>query len=179
MTPRQKLFQAMGAPLPVTTLGISAAADYLEREGDDLQIALQVYIDGDTPTYQESNGQFTYNLEIVTAVHDMSGKTVKVFTDSMRADLQSGQVAAAQQNGYRYYSDDAVMRLVLGANAGKTDFECHVDVSGCLKVCGVRWEKGENARDNFALVKPPVPPLHPTLNAPNLCSKPASSDCPM
>ena len=22
--------------------------------------------------------------------------------------------------------DDAIMRLVLGANAGKTDFECHV-----------------------------------------------------
>jgi GTP-binding protein YchF len=28
-------------------------------------------------------------------------------------------------------------------------------------------EKGQNGRNNFALVKPPVPPLHPTLNAPN------------
>jgi VWFA-related protein len=103
LTPRQKLFQAMAAPLPVTTLGISAAADYLEREGDDLQIALQVYIDGDTPAYQESNGHYTGDLEIVTAVHDLSGKAVKVFTDNLHAELQPDQLAAAQQNGYRYY----------------------------------------------------------------------------
>jgi VWFA-related protein len=103
MTPRQKLFQAMSAPLPVTTLGISAAADYLEREGDDLQIALQVYIDGDTPAYQESNGHYTGDLEIVTGVHDLSGKAVKVFTDNLHAELQAEQLAAARQNGYRYY----------------------------------------------------------------------------
>ncbi len=32
-------------------------------------------------------------------------------------------------------------------------------------------EKGQNGRDNFALVKPPVPPLHPTLKAPNFMLK--------
>src|SRR5262249_28876559 len=58
LTPRQKLFQAMGAPLPATALGISAAADYLEREGDDAQIALQVYIDGDAPAYVEDGGKY-------------------------------------------------------------------------------------------------------------------------
>jgi hypothetical protein len=93
----------MGAPLPVTTLGISAAADYLEREGEDLQIALQVYVDGDAPAYQESNGNYTDDLEIVTAIHDLSGKAVKVFTDNLHAELQSKQLAVAQQNGYRYY----------------------------------------------------------------------------
>jgi VWFA-related protein len=103
MTPRQKLFQAMGAPLPVTALGISAAADYLEREGDDLQIALQVYIDGDAPSYQEGNGHYTSDLELVTGVHDLSGKAVKVFTDNLHAELQPDQLAAAKQNGYRYY----------------------------------------------------------------------------
>jgi len=103
LTPRQKLFQAMGAPLPVTTLGISAAADYLEREGEDLQLALQVYIDGDAPTYQESNGHYIGDVEIVTAVHDMSGKAVKVFTDNLHTELPADQLAAAQQNGYRYY----------------------------------------------------------------------------
>jgi VWFA-related protein len=102
-TPRQKLFQAMGAPLPVTTLGISAVADYLEREGDDLQIALQVYIDGDAPKYQESNGHYTDDIEIVTGVHDLSGKAVKIFTDNLHAELRADQLAAAQQNGYRYY----------------------------------------------------------------------------
>ena len=102
-TPHQKLFQAMGVPLPVTTLGISAVADYLEREGDDLQIALQVYIDGDAPKYQESNGRYTGDIEIVTGVHDLSGKAVKIFTDSLHAELQAEQLAAAQQNGYRYY----------------------------------------------------------------------------
>ena len=32
-------------------------------------------------------------------------------------------------------------------------------------------EKGQNGRNNFALVKPPVPPLHPTFNAPNFMLK--------
>ena len=32
-------------------------------------------------------------------------------------------------------------------------------------------EKGQNGRNNFALVKPPVPPLHPTLNALNFMLK--------
>ncbi|MEN3332778.1 MAG: hypothetical protein V7641_2143 [Blastocatellia bacterium] len=103
LTPRQKLIQAMDAPLPVTALGISAAADYLEREGDDLQVVLQVYIDGDAPRYQESNGRYISDLEIVTGVHGLSGKAVKVFTDNLHAELQPGQLAAAQQNGYRYY----------------------------------------------------------------------------
>lgn len=103
LTPRQKLFQAMGAPLPQTALGISAAADYLEREGENLQIALQVYIDGDAPAYQKSSDHYTDDIEIVTAVHDMSGKAVKVFTDNLHADLQTEQMAAAQRNGYRYY----------------------------------------------------------------------------
>jgi GTP-binding protein YchF len=35
----------------------------------------------------------------------------------------------------------------------------------------LRLEKGQNGRNNFALVKPPVPPLHPTLNAPNFMLK--------
>ena len=40
-----------------------------------------------------------------------------------------------------------------------------------LRETELRLEKGQNGRNNFALVKPPVPPLHPTLNAPNFMLK--------
>ena len=40
-----------------------------------------------------------------------------------------------------------------------------------LREAELRLEKGQNGRNNFALVKPPVPPLHPTLNAPNFMLK--------
>ncbi len=40
-----------------------------------------------------------------------------------------------------------------------------------LREAGVVLEKGQNGRDNFALVKPPVPPLHSPLTAPNFMLK--------
>ena len=44
-------------------------------------------------------------------------------------------------------------------------------MSGCFAEAVLELEKGQNGRDNFALVKPPVPPLHPTLNAPKFMLK--------
>jgi VWFA-related protein len=40
-------FQAMLAPLPTTAIGVTSAADYLERTGDDNQVTLLVHFDGE------------------------------------------------------------------------------------------------------------------------------------
>ncbi len=54
-TPQQRLMKSMNAPLPVTDLGVSAQADFLENGNDDKQVSLTVYFDGDRFKYREQD----------------------------------------------------------------------------------------------------------------------------
>src|SRR5262249_40558755 len=45
-TPRQKLFQAIAAPLPLTNIAVAATADFLGKGGSPDQVIFQVYIEG-------------------------------------------------------------------------------------------------------------------------------------
>lgn len=103
LTPRQKLIAAMNLPLPTTTFGIAAIADYLEREGDEMQLALQIYFDGDTPECQPASDASACEIEIAISVHDLGGKLVKAFTDALNFNLKPDQLAAVKQSSYRYY----------------------------------------------------------------------------
>ncbi len=103
LTPRQKLAAAMNSPIPTTSFGITAIADYLEREGDEMQVALQVFFDGDTPECQPTTGSGACEIEVAITVHDLNGKLVKVFTDILNLNLKPDQLAAVRQSSYRYY----------------------------------------------------------------------------
>jgi len=103
LTPRQKLILAMNSPLPATAFGISAVADYLEREGDEAQIAIQIFFDGDALQCKETDSTHLCEVEIATAIHEQSGKLVKAFNDPLRFELKPEQLTASKKNGYRYY----------------------------------------------------------------------------
>jgi VWFA-related protein len=100
-TPEQKLFKAIAAPLPVTTLGIAASADYWESDTDKPQAIVQVYIDGDALDYKQQTGRYGLNLEVATAIYDQLGKVVSSTIDTVKGNLQTHRVAMAKQNGYR------------------------------------------------------------------------------
>jgi VWFA-related protein len=101
-TPQQKLFQAMIAPLPVTTLGVTSSASFLERADDDAKVTLQIHFNGDLLEYPEQDQKYLLNCEVAVAVLDRSGKISNSGTESITAAFTHDQLKKAKQNGYRY-----------------------------------------------------------------------------
>jgi VWFA-related protein len=101
-TPQQRLIQAMRTPLPVTDLGVSAVADFLETETDDKQVSLTVYFDGDRFKYQEKDQRSAVELEIISAVYDSSGKQVDGISAHVEGKLTAERLAQAKTSGYRF-----------------------------------------------------------------------------
>jgi VWFA-related protein len=101
-TPRQQLLKAIAAPLPSTALGVAASADYLENDTDSSQVWLQVYIDGENLDYQQQNGHFALNFEVLSQVYDKLGKLVFSTSDNVKGNLQGQRLTMAKQNGYRH-----------------------------------------------------------------------------
>ena len=102
VTPQQKLLQAMVAPLPLTTIGVTSSADYLERGGDDAQVTLQVHIDGESLAYPQQERKQLLNCEVAVVVFDHTGKAVNNFSETIVTALTPGQLENARRNGYRY-----------------------------------------------------------------------------
>ena len=107
-SPRQKLFQAMVSPLPVTAIALTSSADFLQRDGDDAQVTLQVHIDGGTLEYKKHDASFAVEGEIVTTIFDHNGKLSDTIAQSLKAALTAEQVERAKREGFRYQK-----RLVL------------------------------------------------------------------
>jgi hypothetical protein len=102
MTPRQKLLKAILSPLPATGIAVSPSADYLEGDFDDAQVSLQLSFDANPLSYQQQEGKYHFECEIVVAVFDSSGKLAESFADTVKATMTSAQVEQARKNGYRY-----------------------------------------------------------------------------
>ena len=100
--PRDKLFQSMAEPLPVTNIEVAATAEYLESEADDAQVTLQVHIDGDTLQYQAQQTSHLLDVEVASVVFDTKGKPVKNSINSVRWNLPAEELEKAKQYGYRY-----------------------------------------------------------------------------
>lgn len=100
-TPRQKLMQALMAPLPVTAIPVVSSASFLERSGEDEQVSLQVHLSGDLD-YKKRSDKFALNCEVVALVIDHTGKIVGTYPESVRADFTAEQLEKAKQRGYRY-----------------------------------------------------------------------------
>lgn len=101
-TPRQKLFQAMLSPLPVTAIAVTSSADFLERAGDDTQATLQVHLDGDALQYKPQDRSLVVEAEIVTTVFDQTGKLANTLAQAVKAVLSPEQAERARREGFRY-----------------------------------------------------------------------------
>jgi VWFA-related protein len=101
-TPQQRLLQAMKAPLPVTDLGVSARADFVETENDDKTVSLTVYFDGDRFQYREQDQGNVFGLEILYAIYDSSGKQVEGVSANVQGNLSHDRLTQAKTTGYRF-----------------------------------------------------------------------------
>jgi VWFA-related protein len=101
-TPQRRLLQAMNAPLPVTDLGVSARADFLETESDDKQVSLTVYFDGDRFQYKDEEQHNTFKLEILYVIYDSSGKQEEGVSAYVEGNLSPDRLTQAKTSGYRF-----------------------------------------------------------------------------
>jgi len=101
-TPQERLIHAMGSPLPVTDIGISARADFIETEDDDKQVSLTVYLEGDKFPYREQEHGGVVELEIMSIIYDSSGDQVDGISASVEGRLTSEGMKKAQNYGFRY-----------------------------------------------------------------------------
>ena len=102
-TPQQLLLKGMKAPLPLTDLPVSARADFLETESDDKKVSLTVYVDGDRFQYREQDQRNVFELEILYAIYDSSGKQVEGISAHVQGNLSRDRLTQAKTKGYRFY----------------------------------------------------------------------------
>jgi VWFA-related protein len=101
-TPQERLSQAIMSPLGVTELVISASAAFFASEADNTQVSYEAHIDGRSLDYREQSGQFTFELEVVTMIYDLSGKRVDAFAETVKANLVPQRLELARRNGLNY-----------------------------------------------------------------------------
>ncbi|MBN2241455.1 MAG: VWA domain-containing protein [Acidobacteria bacterium] len=102
LNPRTQLLAAMRAPLPVTDLGISVQADYLETEADDKQVSITVYFEGDRLRYRQLDQRRAVDLEILSVLEDFSGEQVDGISATVQAQLTEAGLELARAGGYRF-----------------------------------------------------------------------------
>jgi VWFA-related protein len=101
-TPRERMLKEIMAPLPATALDVSAAAYFLEREGDDAQVTLRVHMGGDRLSYAVSGEDRLLRCEVVALFIDKDGTVAHTVAETMTATLTPAQLAEARRIGYRY-----------------------------------------------------------------------------
>lgn len=101
-TPQQKLFQAMIAPLPLTTIGVTSSANFLAMADDDAQVALQVHIAGDLLQYPREDQKYSVKCQVAVAVFDKAAKISTTEAETIHTTFTPEQVEMGKQNGYRY-----------------------------------------------------------------------------
>lgn len=101
-TPQQRFIDAILAPLPTATIGVTAMADFLESPGDAAQASLLLHIDGNTLSFTEENGRHRFETEVVTMIFNSDGKRVDLKAETIRGTLSPERLAVARQNGLQY-----------------------------------------------------------------------------
>jgi len=120
-TPRQRLLLAMLSPLPVTQIAVTSSADFLERASDQSRITLQVNIDGQSILYEQEGQRYRFQCELAGAIYDSTGKVIKTFIDTVKADLTAEQVELARKTGFRYRTRFEVKPGAYQARVGVRD----------------------------------------------------------
>jgi hypothetical protein len=132
-TPQEKLFQAMLAPLPLTTIGVTVAADYLERRGDDAQVTVQIHFAGDSLEYPMQEQKRALSCEVVLVVFDHEGKMTSNSSETISAAFTAEQLEKARHNGYRY---NKRLKLAPGLYQLRVGIR---DVNGSLMGTSLSW----------------------------------------
>lgn len=101
-SPEQQMIKALSSPLPLTAIGVSASADYLEIGNDRAQASLQVHIEGDNLQYREEGDRLLLAMEVLASVYDREGKHVNTYSEVVRGRLTRERVELAKQTGYHY-----------------------------------------------------------------------------
>jgi hypothetical protein len=101
-TPQQRFVNAILAPLPVTDIGVTATASFIEAPEDNAQVSLQMHIDGKTLTYREENGKYHFEAEILTMIYNSDGKRVDLKSENLQGNLTPERLEVAKQNGFQY-----------------------------------------------------------------------------
>lgn len=101
-TPQQRLFQALGEPLPETGLNLSAWAHHLEIESDKAQVSVQVQIDGSSLNYREQDNRGSIELDIAACVYDRTGRLVNSFIDKIKGSVPLENLETARRSGFVY-----------------------------------------------------------------------------
>ncbi|HKV42570.1 MAG TPA: VWA domain-containing protein, partial [Blastocatellia bacterium] len=99
-TPAQRLLEAMGEPLAVTTIGVESSADYYEREGDESQVYLHTYIAGNGIDYRRENDRYQFKLEIVIDVLDQTGRQAFFKSETISGNLTPEHMETAKARGF-------------------------------------------------------------------------------
>lgn len=101
-TPQQQLLMAMNRPMPVTDLGVSATAEYMETGTDGKKVSLTVNFEGDRFQYREADRRNVVELEILSVVYDSSGKQVDGISAQVEGKLTPQGMERARNKGYRF-----------------------------------------------------------------------------
>jgi VWFA-related protein len=101
-TPPQRFVNAILAPLPLTTIGVTSMPDFVEFPGDNAQVSLQIHIDGGTLTYREQNGRHLFEAEMLTMIFNSDGKLVDLKSEKISGNLTPERLEVAKKNGFRY-----------------------------------------------------------------------------
>lgn len=101
-SPRQRLFQAVAAPLPLAGLGVAASAGFLEGEDDNAQVSLLVHLDRNTLNAVRHNGRSRFEIEVVAVIYDNQGKPVKTLAYDVNILVRPERLEQAGQNIYHF-----------------------------------------------------------------------------
>jgi VWFA-related protein len=101
-TPRQQLFQAIAAPLPVSDLGITVSAGFLESKADAAQASIFVHLDGNRLNYIEHSGRYKIELDMVAVVYDAEGRPVRTVDNKIDMVIRPEGLEQAKLEGYHF-----------------------------------------------------------------------------
>ena len=98
-TPEKRFHKAVLAPVPVSTIGVFAWADFIETDADDAQVSLHVHIAGDKITMKKEDDTYRMELEMMAYVFNKRGKSQESKVHVIQGKLQSEAVENIRTNG--------------------------------------------------------------------------------
>ncbi len=102
-TPNQRFADAILAPLPLTTIGVTAATEYVEIPEDNAQVSLIVNVDGKTITYHEENGRHRLEVEVVTMIFNSEGKRIDLKSETIKVAVAPGRLEQFKSSSLPYF----------------------------------------------------------------------------
>jgi VWFA-related protein len=146
-TPAQKLIAAMLSPLPSTAIPTDASAGFYVGERDEAQVTFRAHIDASRLEWAALGGDAArLDLEVLTAIYDLSGKAVASFPEKIQSTLRAPEVELARRNGI-----DSVKRLSLKPGLYQIRVGVREPATGRVGTSSVVVEVPDLLRDKLTL----------------------------